>query len=237
MSSGRTARLATLALLLGGCVDNDVSFSISRFIGPNDECIIDPSVEIHRSRGTYDVSIGRTLASGYIVSFVIESFLRTVTTQPVQLQAYYVNSYDIELEPEGAAATAIPPSRRSFNVKTGTIRLDPGGNSGASVEAIQPDLAAMLDALPEPLGQVSIRLRAVATRAEEERVSAWSSFPVTLCRGCLAGNADASGNFPACPLAKGSVPADTGCFLGQDEPYFCCASGTSLICPAVVSTM
>lgn len=242
MRYGGAARLATLTVVLAGCVDNDISFSINRFIAPSNMagstgCLIDPAVEVSLPRGVYDVDMARYTGLGYFVNFVVSNNLRAVANQPVSTQIYYISAYDVELEPEGAVASAIPVDRRSFSYRSSTLRLEPGAEAAGTVEAIPPDLIAAIGALAEPIGLISARVRAVGTRAEQENVSAFASFPIQLCKGCV-GNTDASGALPACPLPKGSaVLSGNPCNPAQDNQVVCCTSGTTLVCPATVSAM
>jgi hypothetical protein len=238
----RSLRLVLVAVAvgsLGACVDNDRSLTITHFVPPtsgSSGCVIDSAGMLSITQGTWDLDVATGLGLGYELFFAIANQLMAVTTTSgtptVDNQAFYVNSYDVTLEPIGAIEAGLPASKRSFNVATGTQRLAPGDKAGASVEAISPELVPGLAAVSgTPLGSIIAHVRPVATRANEQVVGAYVGFPIRVCKGCLSNSVN--GAFPACPLPKGStVEVGNGCNLSQEEPVTCCAASPQLLCGA-----
>jgi hypothetical protein len=222
---------------LGACVDNDRSLTITHFIPPNSGstgCVVDSAGMTSITQGTWDLDVAGGLGLGYDLFFaVVNQLMADTTTSPtptVDNQAFYISSYDVTLEPVGAIEAGLPTSRRSFNVATGTQRLGPGDKAAAEVEAVPADLVPGLAAVSAtPLGSIVAHVRPVATRANEEVVSAYVSFPIRVCKGCLS-NA-VNGAFPACPLAIGTtIDPGNSCNPSQEEPVTCCAANPMLLC-------
>jgi hypothetical protein len=204
-----------LAAGAAGCVENDVSVSIDKFVAPQDDCTIDPEGLI-QGDGTYDVRIAAQYDEGYSIFFAVTNNLPTRENVPVEVQAYYVQSYDVEIVPNNEDAQVLYSGGKSFSAATSTVRLAPGGTAAGSILAIQPGeldaLAAQeLDAL------VTVRLRPVMTRAEEQVVGAYASFPLRICTGCLV---RPTAGIRACPLAE--AVENAGCRFAADAPIVCC---------------
>jgi hypothetical protein len=227
--------LVSAALALGGCVANDISLSINEFVGADASmaatgiCEID-STSIAITRGVYDATLAQALDTGYSANFSVTNNLETVTTEDIELQAYYISSFDVEIIPEGAstggAHAAIPSSMRQFNYSVGSQRLAPGETAFFSVQAIPASDAAAFVA--EGGGSIEVRVRPVATRAEEQQTGAYTSFPVDICLGCLTGTT----NYPACSTLPTSFVPLIGnvCNYAQDAAVTCCTKSGTLIC-------
>lgn len=231
-----SAGLALVAMS-GGCVGNDLSLSITRFIPPSSggsagACVFDAASILNQTRGVWDVEVAKFFPIGYNVNFIVKNNLESKTTTGIETQAFYVNSFDVVLVPEGPIIAAIPPSRREFNFKSGSIRVGPADSVSAYVEAIAPDLTAAIAAIPaEPLGLVTVQVRAVGTRGEQETASAYSSFPIEVCKGCLSNSK--AGSFPGCPLPLNTdVLPGNPCNPSQDQGVTCCTpdANKSLLC-------
>ena len=242
------AAIALSGLTLGGCVANDLSLTITRFIPPDPSaammgmCKLDPEITTNLTRGIYDANLGSATSAGYFVNFVVKSNLQAATIAPIETQAYYINSFDVELELQGAVKTVIPESKRRFNYASGSVRLTPGSSASASAIAIKPEFADAIATLnTDDPGLVIAHVRPVATRAEEQVVGAFVSFPIQICRGCLTG----STTYPDCPLPKGTiVPPGNACNPAQDLAVGCCGRvdanmNTTLACgsAAPISSM
>ena len=235
-------RMVLLALTvgaLGACVDNDRSLTITHFVEATASmgaCTVPTDDMTTISQGAWDVELAKLFGLGYVLSFNVENQLQVQTGTTIDEQAYYINSYDVQLEPIGAVATGLPAGNRNFNVPSGSIRLAPGDIAGASVLALPPDLIGGLDSLTQdPLGTILVHLRPVATRAEEQVVGAYVQFPIEICKGCLT-NAT-TGNFPSCPLpAMSTVNPGNACNPSADLSVTCCNDAKlGLVCPATVS--
>jgi hypothetical protein len=224
------------ALALGGCVDNDISLSINNFVGPDvtmaatNVCEFD-SASVGITRGVYDAALGQKLNTGYSADFVVTNNLEMVTTEDVDTQAYYITSFDVEIvpqgTPDGGAHMAIPPMARKFSYSVATQRLAPGDSAYFSVQAIPASEAGNF--VDTGGGAIEVRVRPVATRAEEEQHGAYSSFPVDICVGCLTGTT----SYPPCSELKGQTPLiGNVCNYAQDEPVTCCmqTGGTAPVC-------
>jgi len=214
--------VACFGLLAGGCVANDISMTIDKFIPPDPEaeCAIDPLTDLINDRGIYDARLAKKYDIGYALAFVVTNNLPARTTVPIEVQAYFVQGYDVELVVDGPAAQLIPTSERSFFSPSSSVRLEPGGSASASIVAIK---RGQLDAIADNLGNedsnITVRVRPVATRAEEEVEGAFSSFPIVVCAHCLSGPVTPQ----PCPL-----PLDTPVSLGNvcnpaaDQRITCC---------------
>ena len=229
---------ALLALAgLGACADNDRSLSITHFVPPktsNGACTIDPAVAVVTTRGVWDLDLATGFSVGYDVYFVVQSNLMALSSAPIDTQAFYVSSFDVELEPQGAVAVAIPPDRRNFNYPTGSVRLAPGDSQAEEVQVIPPDLLPGIAALSPPYGTIVARIRPVATRAEEQFEGAFVDFPVEMCKGCLSGSID------ACPLPTGTTALEgNACNFSVDQAVTCCDAAGRLLCgkDAPIATM
>ena len=223
--------LLAMTSALGGCVDNDASLSIDRFLPPDPaslatgSCKFDPTVATNITRGTYDVSIAVLTGSGYFANFEVKNNLLENATQPIETQYYYVNSFDVELEVKGPIQTAIPASARNFNYQSGTIRLAPAGKAAASSVAIKPEWVPALAALAgvDMQGSIIMHVRPVSTRGENQVVGAFATFPIDVCFGCLSGGGlTSSGSFPPCPSLRASPSPGNACNVAQDLPIDCC---------------
>jgi hypothetical protein len=221
--------VGVVAVTLSGCVDNDRSLTITKFVDPMEGCVIDGTATLGKIKGVWDVGLAATFDTSYAVFFGIKNALMPLSSSPIEQQAFYVNSYDVQLEPIGAVEAAVPSGRREFNVPVGSQRLGPGDTGGDAVVALPADLAKGLAALSaDPLGTIVVHVRPVATRAEEQVHGAYAGFPVEICNGCL------TENFGPCPVPAGTM-IDTGGVCGlQDEPITCCESSAGLICGAAV---
>jgi hypothetical protein len=223
------------ALALGGCVDNDISLSIDNFIGPDTAmaatniCEFDAS-SVGISRGVYDAFLGEKINTGYSADFSVTNNLEMVTTEDVETQAYYITSFDVEIVPQGAADAgahmAIAPMARKFSYSVATQRLAPGDSAFFSVQAIPASDAKAF--VGTGGGSIEVRVRPVATRAEEEQHGAYSTFPVDICVGCLTG----STTYPKCSTLAGQTPLiGNVCNYAQDEPVTCCTdNGGGTVC-------
>src|SRR4051812_7876576 len=63
--------VSVLGAFAGGCVDNDISLSIDKFVAPaEDTCIISPTGDIDGG-GVYDARLAKLFGTGFYVSFVV----------------------------------------------------------------------------------------------------------------------------------------------------------------------
>lgn len=227
-----TALLALVALSgAGGCVDNDISLSIEGFVPQSaGTCSIEPSVTSFKGGGVLDARIADSYGVGYLVPFVVQNQLTARSNIAVDVQAYYIEGYDVELQVTGPAEAVIPAAQRTFFAPAATVRLGPQDSVGQSITVLRDvDFGALANATET--SDVLVRLRPVATRAEERVNGAYSNFPITLCSGCLIANRPLP---TSCPIA-GTVPdglAGNECNPAADEPIGCCSSGGVLTCGA-----
>jgi hypothetical protein len=220
------------AASLGGCVDNDVSLAITKFIPPDPAsltsgmCKFDPATTFLQSRGTYDLNLAKVTGDGYIANFVVSNNLLALANAPVDSQYYDVSSFDVTLDVSKDIEAAIPPTARSFSVQTGTFRLVPGATAAANAQVIAPQyIQSLIDLqVPDP-GTITAHIRPVATRGQDQVTGAYATFPIDVCNNCLGGK-----TFRACPFPAGSTPSNGDvCNRAQDFPIDCCVDSTSRV--------
>lgn len=224
--SGAFVFLAALSIL-GGCVDNDTSLSINRFIPPDPAalgagmCKFDPSLMLNQTRGTYDLSLAKVFKTGYDANFVVANNLLKIDNAPVDTQYYYVSAFDVTLEVSGPIQTVIPATKRQFSFPSGTIRLAPAGVAAAYAQVIDPHFVqAMIDLQVDEPGSILAHIRPVATRGENQVTGAWADFPIDICNNCLSGVSDSG--FGACPINSAAPAVGNVCNPSQDVPIDCC---------------
>lgn len=250
------AALVAATLSAAGCVDDELSLVINRFIGLDATQTCQPSISstIIQTSGTFDVAIDQAGAnSGFhgftLVPVVVNNLIITMTSTSAETNAIQLNGFDVQLQPDKndpVLQAALPTDQRSFRVPAAGGVLTPGGTLGTTsqvalfVEVIPQAIAASLNsslsaqpatasAAPRPL---IVHMRPVGMRAGLKINGGYTDFPVTICRGCL-GTTDM-----ACP-AGGFDPTVTtiqksGCFPWQDFPVTCCTQMGQLLCGSQV---
>ncbi len=219
------------ALSAGGCVENDISLSITRFI-PADraasmsgQCLYDPMAIVSSTSGLYDIALGKLFNTGYDVAFVVRNNLITLPNTSVETQAYYLRSFNVTLDVTGPAQAFLSGvEAREFGVPTGTIRLAPGEVAANIATVIKAGaLDGLVDIATTERSSIIANIAPVATRAEEQQIGAASSFPIDICNGCLTDK-----SFPFCSTltVKMALPGN-GCNPAADAPVTCCTTGSA----------
>jgi hypothetical protein len=229
--------LAGLTLVaLGGCVADDRSLTINNFLSPmvmGSACTAAPGGPGLLS-GTWDVLLAQQFQLGYDLWLEVQNNISLMSGATVDTASYYLNSFDVELEPIGSALdSAIPSAQRDFNTPTATVRLSPGSIAGDALQGIPPALATPISAITaEPIGTIVVHVRPVSTRAEEQVVGAFAGFPVNVCNGCLT-NVGPGGGFPTCrdlAMVNAVVALGNTCNISQDASVTCCTETGALLC-------
>jgi hypothetical protein len=239
-----------------GCVANDQSLTIDRFIPPDVStgttttttqavCSISATNMFSVSQGILDVGLVQSISisHGYEAFAVVSNNLpdRTTATD-VQRDAIYLVGTDVELTLTGSLAGALPASQQKFSTISAGQRLNPGmmgmGDQVALAVEVIPrqiaeQLAAVVPAGGDPGQQIVIaHVKPVGTKSGSQVVGAAVDFPIEICKFCL------SPPIAACP-AGGFPPTTTilpgnPCNVAQDDPVTCCSSGSAILCGAAV---
>jgi hypothetical protein len=227
------------AAALSGCADNEISVAIVRILAPQPpDCVADATSVISQSRGVLDLTLRGT--QPYVAAPVVTNNLANrLQANTSQLDAVFVNGFDVELKPDVNDAllqAVIPADRRQFFYPAAVGRLEPGGTSfgTAFVEIVPAEvvqlIGAAMPAASSPGMPLIARIRPVATHAGSTLLGGWVPYPVSFCRDCLVDSKVCTG---------GTLPPDAvldgGCFYGQDAPITCC-DGTNVCGAAIPST-
>lgn len=237
---------AALSFGVAGCVQNDLSMNIDRFlfVSQMTMCNADPANTMIRSQGLLDVGIVNGGASqgqrGYFVAPVVRNDLpERMITGGIELDAITLTGFDVELHPDPTIAAAIPATQSRFYVPVGAVRIGAGGVGMASVfaEVIPAQVARLMAASVTPGNAtnsplVLVHMRAVAEHAGSVITSAFVDYPVRICNFCLTP--------PPQPCPAGGFPMSavlaTACIPGQDDAVTCCTDAGSLLCGKAVPT-
>ncbi len=222
------------AVSLGGCVANDVSITIDRFVaatGVAGSCSVDPASTVSQSSGVFDAEISAATGMySYYLGFAMTNHLPLRNDIVVDVQAYTVDGYDLQLEVHGPAVSVIPNGQR-FSIPGSSARLEPGASVGPVIQVFSSDVVGKLIALGPNLNvsggsHVTAKVRARVKRAEEQHVTAYATFPIDVCWGCLSNVQPTTTNCDLVPTAlraKGNP-----CNPAQDVPITCCTpNGTT----------
>lgn len=221
----RLLAVVGLAAAAGGCVKDDVSLSITRFIPPDTSgtgCVYDVTVMDSLARGTYDTTVAKYFGGvGYTVAFVVQNNLLELMSAPIETQSYDVTSYNVTLELSGVALTAaLSGTQTAFNYQNASIHLTPGSTGVGFAQLISPTVAPKLFGVSS--GTITAHIQAVASKDGTQEVGTDAIFPVDLCAGCLIGTTV----LPACPLTVSAPAAGNPCNPAADEPVTCCEPTT-----------
>jgi hypothetical protein len=214
-----------LALLTGGCVDNDISLSITQFVLPvtgSTTCMYEATGATTLARGTYDITAARLFGEGYTAAFVVQNNLEMLMGADVETQALSVNSYNVTLEVIGKELQmAIPAgSDTAFNYATSTLSLAPGTTGIGFAQLIGPDQVASIAKITDPdPGSIIAHIQPLVTNAGTQTVAAAATLPVDFCNGCLLGGT----SLPSCPLTVTTPNIGNACNPAADLPITCCA--------------
>ena len=148
------------------------------------------------------------------------------STQPIETQYYYVNSFDVELEVQGPIQTAIPQSARNFNYQSGTVSPGTCGHRRSVVGRHQAGVGAprwsALSGVASP-GSIIMHVRPVSTRGENQVVGAFATFPIDVLLRLLVERSRGWVFVPRVPVvAPRRRPPGNACNIAQDVPIDCC---------------
>jgi hypothetical protein len=228
-----------LALMTGGCANNDISLSITQFVEPvisgATTCMYQAAGANTVARGTYDITAAGYFSAGYTAAFVVQNNLEELMGADVETQALSVNSYNVTLELLGDLdnQVVIPLADRAFNYATSTLRLSPGMTGIGFAQLISPDQVTMISTInSNNPGSIIAHIQPVVTNASTQSVGASASFPVDFCKGCLLGGT----TLPACPLMVTTPDDGNPCNPAADLPITCCmpSGGGEPLCGANV---
>jgi hypothetical protein len=225
------------ALLAAGCVANDASLSIDRFVPAlrANMCVVSPTQMDQPPNGILDTGLAAAFGTPYAVFPVLTNHLNASTMMQgtVELHSITVKALNVELQPDAALAGAIPPAQRKFSLTVPSSRLEPGGSVAVEADVIPRALAATLGGS----GTVTALVSPVGDYGGDTVIGGARSYPIEVCSFCLSGGSPA-----ACPGAGfTSAMVNLGeCIPSQDANITCCVSAQNqLLCGSEVpmSTM
>jgi hypothetical protein len=235
---------------LAGCVDDELSLSINAFAATEPpDCTADPQTNEFVGGALLDVGI---VESGFlsgarglvVVPIIQNNLVKRSTAMTVEMDAVFVTGFDVEIKidpRDPALAAAIPLDQLKFFYPTAGGRIAPGDKLSLPAEVLGANLANKIS-MSLPVGRrpvapaITIRMRAVGTRAGLKLNGGWVNFPVDVCKFCLS-------SVEACPAT--GIPEKSiltgGCYPWMDQSVTCCMQNGSLLCgenvPVMTTTM
>lgn len=205
-----------VALVAGGCVDDNTSFFISGNLLPDDnDCSLSESNDF-LFQGIYDVGLAAAGGAGpyFLYPLYNNALQNRATHLMTDPNGILIQEAEITLSlPDGTPLDfgafpnpyTVPTSTYVFSSTTeGDVQQTPG-----SIVAIPPDYAAGLLAIVDPSGVnvvvVSVVVRGESGGGSEIEPGPWT-YNITLCDGCLVTR-----------CALGDEETNTACNTGQDE--------------------
>ena len=242
----RAASPLSLVLLLPllSCGEETRFFIVHNQV-PQEGCVVSSQRgNAYRGDGRLDVALVSDSAStAYSIYALLQNDLPAVTTEGApQPNRLTIKGFHVEIELaagapalarqvfDGIAADPALAGLLAYDEPTSGT-LEPGGNLSSGVGAFPAEIARRLlgsgvfDATPEV--QVTIRLRALASRQTGDISSTEFHYPLTICAGCLMAVRG------TCPVDKLENPGNA-CRLSQDDLVDCCRESGRLRCPAPV---
>lgn len=217
---------------LGACVENRQSVTILRMGVAGSSCTISGDTE-----GTY-IQMGRLEivdaesknVEYYVFPIVQNNLLSTASDLDVERNQIEIKEAHVEL-----GMGALGSAKFSYPV---FISLNPGDSAALQVVAIPAAAsAALANALPN-VGDtqwVRARISFLYQHGEYNRLSQEVDFPIQVGRYLLFTRPE---DALSCTSEEAAALTHTGnpCNIYQDDLVDCCVSGSSLVCPALVTT-
>jgi hypothetical protein len=234
--------LLLLALVSGGCTQDDVSFVVSQFRALElPDCNIDPMGELGRSRGLLDLDFGRPYTAFPVVLNTTAPPMGAPGLQTPEMNTIYLTAFEIEIvvnEADTAATAALANVPLKFVQPSAGGRVTGnGGLVATAVDVITADMARALAATVPVSGQRGVpplqaRITPIGEKNGLRTVGSTISYPIDLCNGCLG--ALTARTCPAEGYARESVILS--CTPGQDEFVTCCTDAATgiLLCGKAV---
>jgi hypothetical protein len=232
------AYLVLCASLAGGCVGNEISFTIDRFVHMDSTtmCAATPTAMVGLSSGLLDVGVvANSSSEGYVAAPVVGNHLiEMANATSAELNAIFVTGFDVQLKPDPTVAGAVPPAQLNFFIQAAGGRITPGAEVAVPIEVIPRQVAVELGG-SVPAGTtnrpfVTVHIRPVGSRAGSGMSGAWTDLPIQLCSFCLMQ--------PSTPCPAGGFPTAAvqlgGCFPQQDDATTCCTQNGVVLCGAAV---
>lgn len=223
--------------LLGGCVENRASVTVSRMLVPDSNCVASADSDSFLTMGTFDIGEQGNLPTQYFVyPRVVNNMVSTTEAEGVELN--WVELIEARLTLDfGAVGAGLDADTTQFRYPA-FVTLAPGEAAAVQVLAIPEATARVIASqLPNEGDSVIVRVRIkfLYQFGEYEHETHEVEFPVQVCRHCLIAPLEQR---PACYSDEVSDPILQGnqCNIVQDVPVDCCQLGSRLVCPAVGST-
>lgn len=224
------------ATLVAGChVENDLSVSILQMqaITHDGNCMVQVASGANvlgRSRGLLDVALAPLVGRGYVVAPVVRNNLPGSTmSDDVEHNSIVVQGVNVSLELPSGTAGRLTPEQKEFFYAAAAGRIDPLGTAAFLAEIVKADTAQALAGAVPAGGYLTLtaHISPVYVRSGDQIVGGAFDFPLDLCLDCLRAN------YGACPLPKGTVVNELGCFPEQDDVATCCSDPSgALLCGA-----
>ncbi len=226
--------LIASAALASGCVKNDISLTIQRFLqADSGTCTASATGMVGLAGGVLDVGLMADAGfPGYIAFPLISNNLpENTSTTMVELNAITVTGLNIKL-----SGSNINFSQPSFFLQAAGGRIIPAGLVTFGAEILPRSVGIELaKTLPEASGgaifpTIDVQVSPVGTRSGDTLVGAPVTFPIQVCKHCLspAPTACPAGGFRASSVQAG------GCFTQEDQSVTCCTEGSTLLCGSQV---
>ncbi len=231
--------LVGAAALSQGCVANDISFTIDRFVAIDTTtmCAADPTGMTSVAEGLLDVGLASISQQGYVLAPVVGNhLLEQANASTPELNAIQLIGFDVKLQPDANLANVIPPGQLQFFIPSAGGRLVPAAEAAAPIQVIPMTVVNELATAVAPGGSVMplivASVRPVGARSGSDLDGAFVDFPILICNDCLSHPTQAcpAAGFPVAEVQLG------GCFLQQDQSTTCCTKGGSILCGSAVPT-
>ncbi|MBW2701032.1 MAG: hypothetical protein JRF33_09455 [Deltaproteobacteria bacterium] len=214
------AGFLVLALAVGGCVENDRSFTIIKVLIPDAASECDYTVDDYfRSSGLMDLSFpGYGGEAFYALGVQVRNALPPVPScETGNLYAHDIQLERVEIRysfPQGrdeverlAPAALLLEDQESQLLISGTFGAETEENILVFI-AIQSQVGAQLYSLGESADDVTlgVSIRLIGSTLGGDRIESNEFlYPIRLCWGCLTDFACADGSYPACLPGQDSV--------------------------------
>jgi len=217
-----------VAVTLGACVEDDVSFYIQQNNLPGKGCTPTTGGTV-LAAGILDVD-QRVGGIGYYMFPTVVNNMTTTNSLDKQPERnnLHMKRFDVSLD-LGDAGVSVNPAALDFSVLlTGLIQAG-GDATFGPIQVIDGNLAASLGAAlcakqSKTRPVVIISMTAVAERSSEERESAEFDYPVSLCCGCLVDWRT------SVPDASDATVYDNECGTPQDSRVTCYSANNTTSC-------
>jgi hypothetical protein len=213
-----------LPLLAAGCVANDLTLTIDRFVPvlEANSCQVSPGQSDTVAEAVLDVGLVGVSGRGYIAFPVVTNHLASSVQGGIERHSIVLRGANVELQPDSNLSAAIPPAQRKFFASVPGIRIDPTASVTAGVEVIPFQVASALGS--GATGTINALVAPVGDYSGDTVVGAAVGIPVHVCSFCL------SGQPASCPAGGFDATAVmTTCIASQDANVTCCVDGQNRI--------